>query len=105
MNPALAGGPGVRERGSNLQMPPRFVEVQPAVTVAFDDIVASVGSVGGVDVANAGAAAAALAASKLLQRPPDVALYLFATAVLLYVVHAVAVLVGTRRFLEKSKLE
>ncbi len=82
-------------------MPPRFVEVQPAVTVAFDDIVASVGNVGGVDVANAGAAAAA----KLLQRPPDVALYLFAAAVVLHVVHAVAVLVGTRRFLEKSKLE
>ena len=85
-------------------MPPRFVEVQPAVTVAFDDIVASVGNVGGVDVANA-AAAAAFAAAKLLQRPPDVALYLFATAVVLHVVHAVAVLVGTRRFLEKSKLE
>jgi uncharacterized membrane protein YgdD (TMEM256/DUF423 family) len=85
-------------------MPPRFVEVQPAVTVAFDDIVASVGNVGGVDVANAGAAAA-FAAAKLLQRPPDVALYLFATAVVLHVVHAVAVLVGTRRFLEKSKLE
>ena len=85
-------------------MPPRFVEVQPAVTVAFDDIVASVGNVGGVDVANAGSAAA-FAAAKLLQRPPDVALYLFATAVVLHVVHAVAVLVGTRRFLEKSKLE
>lgn len=83
-------------------MPARFVEVQPAV--AFDDLVASVGSVD-VASAGAGAAAAAAAAAEVLRRPPDAALWLLGAAVVLRLVHATAVRFGVRKFLKDSKVD
>ncbi len=80
-------------------MPQRFLEVQPAVS--FDDLDVAAG----VDAAGVAGAAALAAAAQVLQRPPDVALYLVAAAVALRLVHAGAVLVGTRRFVQRSKVE
>lgn len=83
-------------------MPPRFLEVPP--TVGFDDLVASVN----VSGASAGAAGLAAAAAELLldpPRPPDEAVWLVGAALALRLVHALAVLVGTRRFLKSTKLE
>tara|TARA_Y100000748_G_scaffold252919_1_gene218466 strand:+ start:1374 stop:1625 length:252 start_codon:yes stop_codon:yes gene_type:complete len=83
-------------------MPQRFLEVQPSV--GFDDLVASVN----VSGASAGAAGLVALAAELLADPPpppDAALWLVGAAVALRVVHGMAVVVATRRFLARSKLE
>lgn len=82
-------------------MPQRFLEVQPAL-----DLDHLVGAVDGSTAAAAAAAAAeAFQQLDLLQHPPDAALWLVGAAVALRLVHGVAVVVATRRFLAHSKLE
>ncbi len=86
-------------------MPQRFLEVQPGLDL--DDLV---GAVDGATAAATAAAAAAAAAEAfqaldLFQRPPEEAVALVGVALALRLVHAAVVFVGTRRFLNRVKLE
>ena len=85
-------------------MPQRFLEVQPGLDL--DNLVGAVdGATAAATAAAAAAAAEAFQALDLFQRPPEEAVALVGVALALRLIHAAVVFVGTRRFLNRVKLE